>query len=365
MSSPTFASHRRISGIEVSRGIAAVFVILLHVSHHIGVAYSVPRLIAAFRFGHAGVDLFFVISGFIILYVHYEDIGNPKQIGKYIRRRLTRILPTYWAAFALTFVIAMLGTHALPPVKDMLWSVFLLPSDKPMLLGIAWTLRYEMLFYAMFCFVILSRKGFVLLALWAVLCLLSMLFGPKLSFLPEQFQSGFALQFFFGMAVAYLAKERVIPWPYAILTAGLLLFACSAVLEDLQVFDGHADFGRFAYGIPAALIILGIATRPASPKNVFSDMMLLIGSASYSIYIFQYVFIGPVWQGLLWTGLARSTTPVEQFFILSFAGISGGVAMSKLVEAPLIRLSRTWISTTAKNPVPPQRLAPVRVDAST
>src|SRR6478609_5749767 len=101
-----------------------------------------------------------------------------------------------------------------------------------MLLGIAWTLRFEMLFYAMFCTVIISRKGFALLALWAALCVFCMITGTRLSFLPEQFQSGFALQFFFGMAVAYLAKERVIRWPYAILAVGISLFACSAVLED-------------------------------------------------------------------------------------------------------------------------------------
>src|SRR6185503_548758 len=162
--------------------------------------------------------------------------GSPKQVPRYVRRRLTRIFPTYWAAFALTFAMAILGTHSLPHWVDLAWSATLLPSDKPMLVGIAWTLRFEMLFYAMFCFVVLSRKGFVLLALWASLCIYCMVTGTRLTFLPEQFQSGFALQFFFGMAVAYVAKQGVIRWHYAIIAVGAFLFACSAVLEDMQVF---------------------------------------------------------------------------------------------------------------------------------
>lgn len=364
MGNPSVATQHRVAGIEVARGIAAVFVILLHVSHHIDQAYGTPLLLSAFRFGHAGVDLFFVISGFIILYVHYDDIGNPKQVPRYMRRRLTRILPTYWVAFALTFPMALLGTHALPPATDLAWSAFLLPSDRPMLVGIAWTLRFEMLFYAMFCFVILSRKGFALLALWGGLCAFCVATGTRISFLPDQFQSGFALQFFFGMAVAFLAKERVVRNPSFVLAAGVLLFACAALLENMQVFDGHANFGRFAYGVPASLIILGIATRRIAARSRLAQVMLVVGGASYSIYIFQFIFIGPVWQLLLRSGVASSTTPVEQFLILSSAAILGGVLISRLVEQPLIRLSRALITWNKRKPLT-QQYAPAAVDVKT
>ena len=66
---------------------------------------------AAFQFGHAGVDLFFVISGFVILFVHWEDIGRPQRISRYAGRRLTRILPIYWVALALTIASRAASLH--------------------------------------------------------------------------------------------------------------------------------------------------------------------------------------------------------------------------------------------------------------
>jgi len=257
LENPSLARQHRVAGVEVARGIAAIFVILFHASRHINRAYGTPLLVSAFRFGHAGVDLFFVISGFIILYVHYDDIGNRNRAPRYIQRRLTRIMPTYWVAFALTFAMAMLGTHSLPSPTDLAWSAFLLPTDRPMLVGVAWTLRFEMLFYVMFCFVILSRKGFSLLALWAGLCAFCVITGTRISFLPDQFQSGFALQFFFGMSVAYLTKQQAVRNPSVVLAAGILMFACAALLEDMRILDASASFGTFTYGVPASLIILG------------------------------------------------------------------------------------------------------------
>jgi len=83
-----------------------------------------------FQFGHAGVDLFFVISGFIILFVHYDDIGRPERLGRYVGRRLSRILPTYWVALVLIVVLSLGGGHNFPHLIDLAWSASLLPSYK-------------------------------------------------------------------------------------------------------------------------------------------------------------------------------------------------------------------------------------------
>ena len=66
-------------------------------------------LMSIFQFGHAGVDLFFVISGFIILFVHYDDIGRPERVGRYLGRRLSRIMPAYWVALTFTIVLSLGG----------------------------------------------------------------------------------------------------------------------------------------------------------------------------------------------------------------------------------------------------------------
>ena len=347
MPNSSASNRHHIFGIEVSRGIAAILVILYHASRHIDAAYGAPLLRRTFQFGHAGVDFFFVISGFIILYVHYDDIGNPRQFARYVRRRLTRIFPIYWVALILTIVVQMLGHHGLPSNADLLWSALLLPSNKPMLLGIAWTLRFEMLFYVMFCLVILNRAGAALMACWFITSAFCAVSGTSIGFLSDQFQSAYVFDFIFGMAVAYIAKEQLIRSSYVFLAAGALLFACSGTLENLHLLNGYANYARLAYGIPSALVILGIVALPRTSASSAPSILRTVGAGSYSLYLFQFIFIGAAWQFLLRSKLATITTPWAQFLILSGAAIAGGVIMSKMVEQPLIRLCRFLISRAA------------------
>jgi exopolysaccharide production protein ExoZ len=69
----------KLDGIEAGRGLAASAEVLYHTARHRDKIYGMPTLMSAFQFGHAGVDLFFVTSGFIILYVHYRDVGTPRR----------------------------------------------------------------------------------------------------------------------------------------------------------------------------------------------------------------------------------------------------------------------------------------------
>ncbi len=160
----------KMLGIEASRGIAASAVVLYHSARHLDHIYGVPILMASLQFGHAGVDLFFVISGFIILYVHYFDIDQPSRISHYASRRFTRLMPTYWVALALTAAMSILAHGSLPSIAQSFWSVTLLPSAQPLILGIAWTLRHEVTFYLIFCILLLNRTiGLFAFAIWFVL----------------------------------------------------------------------------------------------------------------------------------------------------------------------------------------------------
>jgi len=111
----------KLSGIEISRGLAASAVVLYHVARHLNQAYSMPTLASVFQFGHAGVDVFFVISGFIIVYVHYKDIGASDRLGHYVGRRITRVMPAYWIALAITVLIGVSGSRGEPSLADVAW----------------------------------------------------------------------------------------------------------------------------------------------------------------------------------------------------------------------------------------------------
>ena len=149
----------RLGGIEALRGLAASAVVLYHAARHVDKAYGAPGLAHAFLPGHAGVDLFFVLSGFIILHVHARDIGVPARLPHYANRRFSRVMPLYWVALCVTILAGSLGGHGWPAPWRVAVSASLLPAHLEPLLGVAWTLQYEIVFYAAFALLVLDRKS--------------------------------------------------------------------------------------------------------------------------------------------------------------------------------------------------------------
>lgn len=337
----TQAATGKLTGIEASRGIAASMVVFYHAARHLGKNYGAPLLVSTFQFGHVGVDLFFVISGFIILHVHYRDIGNPARLGHYLKRRFTRVMPTYWVALALTMAMGFGGRAGWPSFAQLAWSISLLPSNSDLILGIAWTLRYEIAFYALFCTLILNRTtGIAVFSMWLVGIVAANLAGFHANWLPQSLYSAYNVEFFFGMAVAYALRSGTIPAPRGILVSGVVLFAAAALAEDFHLLNGYADMSRIVYGLPAAMIVLGTAVAGREAAITVPGILRMLGAASYSIYLFQFIFIGVLWKLWLVAGLDRMTPHTASFPLLAAGGVVGGVLASRLIEYPLIRLVR-------------------------
>lgn len=333
-----------LDGIEICRGVAATAVVLYHAARHLDRNYHLPLLTAPLQFGHAGVDLFFVISGFIILYVHYDDIGNPGRIGRYANRRFTRVMPTYWVALGLTAAMGISGSKGLPSLVEWAYSLSLVPSNRELILGVAWTLRYELMFYAIFCILLLRRSlGIAAMGTWLVAVLINATGMADMSTLPNSLFSVYNLEFFFGMAAAYALRNRRIPAPALVFAAGVALFGLVAVAEELGKIDGYADCARIAYGVPAMAIVLGAAAIGRGQTTTPHWLLRALGSASYSIYLFQFIFIGILWQLCLLTGLTRLVPPLALFPLIAAGPVIGGVLVSQWIEHPLIRLTRTTI----------------------
>ena len=329
-------------GIEAARGVAATLVIFYPTSRHIDLAFHAPILRAVFQFGHSGVDLFFVISGFIIYYVHFQDVGRPDRLLHYAGRRFSRIMPTYWVALAVTLLMISLGSHPEPGIGTLLSQSVFLPSGVPMILGVAWTLNYEATFYVLFAALIANRPaGWTLFTCWFGFVILGAVVGWHIPGLPERFQNAIVLEFGAGMAVAAIARRNLsLPAP-AVLATGLAVFAAAAWLEDRGQLDGYADMARLIYGGASVLVVLGLILLPHQGWLTRHRLLGVLGSASYSLYIFQFVFIGTAWQAMLHTGLAALLPPLLQFAILAAAAIAGGVLASRHVEQPLIRACRS------------------------
>lgn len=337
----------KIEGIEAARGLAAVLVVLYHAARHVA-QYSGELPFGNFSaFGHAGVDFFFVLSGFIIVFVHGRDIGQPSRAGRYLQRRLTRILPLYWVALATeTAILALSPTREVPSPGLLLLNASLFPIDGA-IVGVAWTLHLEMLFYAVFLVLILNRTiGAALLVAWACLAA-SSLFGERdWGGEPlDSFASSYCVQFFMGMAAAWFVRRAAVPWPRLLLLAGVSAFLLAGTLQNLDVMDGYAAWpARVAYGLSAMVALVGIVGSEAQGRLRVPPVLAGLGDASYAIYLFHLVAIGMASQVFRALGL-RGVVPAEaQYVVLVAAGIVGGIVISRLVEKPLLALVRRLVT---------------------
>lgn len=317
----------RNAGIEALRGLAAVAVVLCHAATHVNLAFGMPLLARLFRPGHAGVDLFFVLSGFIILLVHRSDVGRPERLKRYAHRRFVRVWPLYWVALAVTIGLRVAGGNAFPALGDLAWSAALLPTGTP-ILGIAWTLQFEALFYLLFGLLMLDRRlGVVALAGWLAV-VVGWNAGPVTSI--------FGVEFFFGMGVAELVRREGVRWPVVVAGLGGFMFAAAWAAEAAGVLYGYGVAARFAYGLSAAMLVAGVATmRTATVPRPLA----VLGSASYSIYLFHLAGIGTVWQVLSRSGV--DMPPLAWLVVLAASGVIAGLVVHRFVERPLLaRLRR-------------------------
>lgn len=330
--------RQKLDGIEALRGVAAVCVVLYHAARHLHQAYGADTLMRLFQPGHGGVDLFFVLSGFIILHVHRGDIGRPERLANYARRRFVRLMPIYWIALGLTALAIIAAGKAVSP-GFLVWSASLLPTYGEPLLGIAWTLQHELMFYAVFALLILNRTlGLAVIFVW--LGWIAMSWAGIVDLGPVRISNGYNLEFFFGMgAAAVVASEKVAtPRLLAALGMGLILFNGAA--ESLGWLDGYGMAARWTGGLSAAVLICGLVAWERRYGMRVPAILRALGSASYAIYLFQFLGMAVAWQVWVRAGLDRPQLAVACFGFMALAGVIGGIVMSRLVEQPLLARMR-------------------------
>jgi len=334
----------KLQSIEVARGIAALLVVLYHTARHLDKNLGFPLGKQAFQFGHAGVDFFFVISGFIILYIHAPDLGRPERLGHYAQRRFTRIYPIYWVILAVTIAELMVSGHTPTPTGlDMVWAALLLPTALDPIVGVSWTLQSEVIFYIVFAVSILnSRIGRWVMALWFAAILFAL--AREQTGIAARLASSYSLEFFLGMAVAYRLLHGTVPSARTVLTIGLTLFIAVSYAEVIGLMDGYKPLARLAYGVPSALIILGLVQLERMGSIAMPASLLWLGRSSYSIYLFHLTIIGLAYKVAVSIKMPDWSPLWISFITLVTAGIGGSVVISVFIEYPLMRWTRQSIS---------------------
>ena len=152
----------RLHSLEWVRAFAALLVVFFHTQAVFSSHLGYTPFGDAFHSGDKGVDLFFVLSGFIITYVHRKDIGQPKRAPGYVFNRLTRIYPSVWIISLFAIFVYFIGFGgAAKSVKlgysALAASIMLFPQHIDPLVNVTWTLCFEMFFYVVFLIAILNR----------------------------------------------------------------------------------------------------------------------------------------------------------------------------------------------------------------
>ncbi|MDR6310407.1 acyltransferase family protein [Pacificitalea manganoxidans] len=316
----------KLASLEIGRGIAAIAV----VAHHAELssnAFTSGSTRHWFSFGALGVDFFFVLSGFIIFYVHGSDTRSFSMARRYLGRRLKRIFVPYLPVSAALIVAYLLLPGLSEGNRDwgLLTSLTLLPSDKPPALSVAWTLTFELVFYLFFLLFYATRYFWTLVTAWAAVTISSMFLISGDYGMPiiRTFLAPITLEFIAGMAMAKVSRKIPNELWAAALTTGTLVCIMFFLTPDAH---------RVLFGIGLAPVVLGLALAEARFDLRVPTWALLLGAASYAIYLIH----NPL-QSLI----ARAGAPWDSWMITFlncvFLSVIGGIIYHLFFEKPALK----------------------------
>ena len=338
----------KLLNVEAGRGIAAALVVAYHADRYYfdtGDYWTAPAFGHFFSFGNAGVEFFFVLSGFIIALIHWGDLGIPGRVRPFLEKRFTRLFPFYWlclaAAVAVFVAMPGFGEAKNRDLGNIASSVFLVgPDPHNAVIFVSWTLYHEVLFYALAAFAIWKpRIGLVAIAIWAIVCLAN---GVLDQAVPYPLQSVNVL-FPIGVACALWVRRRSVPMPGVLLAAGAAGFLATGI--DQAYTDALGGLARtLSYGTATALLLLGAVELERSRGWRAPALVVLLGKASYSVYLTHMLTLAFAAKIADRASLTRLVPEPVAFAGLVAVAVTAGIVVHRLIEAPAIRATRARLS---------------------
>jgi exopolysaccharide production protein ExoZ len=303
----------KLLSIQYLRAVATLTVVAAH---------STVRL---FEFGEAAVSLFFVISGFVMMYVSQREVA-PLE---FLRARFVRVVPLYWI---VTFFVAKAygsdNTH-------LLMSLAFWPHSGPAgqgwpVIGQGWTLNFEIFFYVIFAaglMLSLRVRAWVVAGVLAALSTAGYLLQPQ-NFALATYTSPLLLEFAAGALLYELWRRRLIPTG---LPAASVL-AASFLTLIVQAQTGSPDHRWAVWGVTSVFLLAGGLGMERAGWMPRLPMLKLLGDSSYSLYLIQFFVLNPLHRRLAeWPELVA--VPVS---LACCAAV--GLACYGLLERPLQHL---------------------------
>jgi peptidoglycan/LPS O-acetylase OafA/YrhL len=359
-----------LRNVQALRGAACLAVVLFHVAEReLRADPTRAWLLPIGCFGYAGVDLFFVLSGFIITWVNRSHLGEPGRMAGYLGRRLWRVYPVYWACWLLALPVTWLaptpywsGIHT---VETVVRATLLVPPVTIYnVLPPAWTLFFEVTFYVAFAvFFVLPRRAFVpTLGAWAVLLIL----GPRLFARahPSEFIASarcllhpFVAQFLLGCGIAEIVRRGWVVGGRTCLVAGVVgFYVVGKVMTHNPAFASELGHRVLLFGGMACLTVYGAAASELQARVLAPRWLQTVGDASYPIYLIHYPLMDLTGQRLL---APPTHWPGHLLWIaaMTAVGILAGFAIHFRIERPLLNVVRRRPPLAPPAPAPSRRAA--------
>lgn len=333
---PTAGADRQFLSIQYLRALAALGVVIFHAS-----PAGHP-----FMVGNAGVDVFFVISGFIMWTITQERPASP---AAFLRDRLIRIAPLYWLLTALLVVGVLVAPKLFPNLKiDFAYvagSFLFVPMRPPGATGAdpiwpvlvqGWTLNYEMFFYVLFSICLFLKPSLRLAALSLTLlgCVFAGLFYRGSNALVLSFTDPIFLEFLAGILLGACLRRGLLPsraWGYAFIVLGVVMLLGCAMASVTQP-------RLLAWGVPAVLLVGGALVLETTGRMPQLPWLRLIGDSSYSLYLTH---------GLAISVLGKIITRSWAFSVIgTLVAISVGIFFWYLIERRATAFFKRSLATT-------------------
>ncbi|MGJ0507552.1 MAG: acyltransferase family protein [Methylocystis sp.] len=322
--------------IQYLRAFAAISVVLFH-TIGTGIAYGRPVHYLGFfqAWGSSGVDLFFVISGFVMI---YTQSSHKRSAYEFFLNRLTRIAPLYWILTLLVctlfwFMPKIFNTEGMPSlwvISSLFFSSQISAGRLPVMY-VGWSLEYEMIFYSMFAVGLLIKDFSI-----SVLVMTSTIFA--LVFLG--FSNPIMLEFVFGMFCGLVFKRwRQFRLGWTLFILGGVMLISSRFFSPVDDLMGYSRV--VFWGVPSALIVLSVCWF----EQAYQRTLSLIGDASYSIYLIQVFTISASYKLYKSHLIFLPNDAVAALVVAST--VLTGVVIFKFIERPVNSACKRYLRSKA------------------
>jgi peptidoglycan/LPS O-acetylase OafA/YrhL len=331
------AARSQLISIQLLRAIAALSVVVGHAIteiHQAGVSY--PNLPVNFGIG---VDIFFIVSGFVMVLTGGKLAGSRGAPLEFMWRRVIRVVPLYWL-YTLAMLIAIWLfpsqlNNSSTSLRQVACSLLFLPCNDPVtgyhpVLSLGWTLNYEMFFYLLFAAALAFRPASAwFLRLWGLL-LAALVAGAVLGGPFRFWGDAIILEFLAGAVIALLFQRfgsirSATGFWVAVLTAGVLYFTLTEGNESRFI----------SLGLPAILFAAGfVFALPESLERRGAGFAHFFGDSSYSLYLSHPFTLALV--KMVWSRLDSAHAYPTAYLVVSLSAAVVGARLSYVfLEKPL------------------------------